>query len=83
MTWNDFARCFWPGIDDDAAGALLWNCTAFPAASPKHIAYQLRRMRRMAKTVTKALAIADRELTEELQALNTGTKHRRKQKGGQ
>lgn len=43
VTWLDLVRRFWGPCSDEEADALLWNATAFPFASPKHIARQLRK----------------------------------------
>lgn len=40
-TWLEFARQHWPGISDDDAERILWECTAFPFADVETVKRQI------------------------------------------
>ena len=68
-TWNDLVRRFWGDCTDNEAGALLWSCTAFPFASVRHTAKQLRDLRKKAggdiqKAIDMSYASYEKEMKE-------------------
>ena len=43
MTWPELVRCYFPGATNSEVEIIMWELTAFPASSARHIEKQIRR----------------------------------------
>lgn len=69
MTWHEWARQIWPGLSDDEAGVILWNCTCFPLGPIELIESQFRESHaKSGGDVSLALQISSDELDAAMQA---------------
>ena len=70
-TWNELAMRIFGTDSKEEASHLLWGATAFPFASPLHIARQLKDLKkRSGGNFDIAMAIADTEARKELDEIN-------------
>ena len=76
MTYLDVVRKIWGPCSNEEANSLLWGATAYPFADLKYTVAQLRRARRMASSISEAIAIACRELDEAMERFHQQEKEK-------
>lgn len=66
MNWIELVQRHWPGVDEEAANALLWNATCFPIGTVEQIEEQIKEAYAKGQgNVGQAIAIVEDEMFEE------------------
>lgn len=66
MNWLELVHKHWPGIDDEAANAVLWNATCFPMGTAVMVEEQIKEAYIKGHgNVSEAIAIVEDEMFEE------------------